>query len=110
MRASSPNADLYYEGRLVGHCVLDGDGGADRYDFPTAKLNHALAIQAGFKSGEEYGAPWALSHLVAVLADWQDSGRRGLRVGSPISCRQELDEISAYNEKIESVRRELGAR
>lgn len=99
--------DLLFDGTTVGHCVLDGDGGADHYDFPTAALNHAIAAQAtGFPEyarDEAYSEPFALSYLVAVLADMQASGKRGVKIGRLIDCREALNAISKYRKKIDEL-------
>lgn len=100
--------DLLFDGRTVGHCVLDGDGSCNHFDFPTAALNHAIAVQAEglpeYARSEAYGEPWALSWLVAMLADWQDAGRRSLKDGNPIACQKELDDIGHYRKKIDGLR------
>lgn len=88
--------------KTLGKCVLSGDGGADLYDFPTTKLNKAIERQIPMlpdwcKGGSE---PFALSYVVAILADWWDCGVRGREIGTPIACNVEIADIDAYQEEL----------
>ena len=93
---------LTFCGKTLGNCILSGDGGADLYDFPATKLNKAIERQIPTlpdwcKGGNE---PFALSYVVAMLADWWDCGVRGREIGTPIDCNTEITDINAYQEEL----------
>lgn len=98
--------DLVHGTETVGHCVLSGDGGADKYDFPTDSLNHVIVKHAmGLPEWcrGEYGEPFALSYVVASLADMHDGGQRDVHIGNDVECRAELGDIRMYRQRVAAI-------
>ena len=96
---------LMFGSKVLGECLLSGDGGADNYRFPAMGLNAAIVRQIptlpDWCKGEY--EPTALSYVVATLADWWDGGVRGHEVGTPIHCDKEVADILAYQDELRHV-------
>lgn len=93
---------LMFGSKVLGECLLSGDGGADLYRFPAMGLNSAIvrqvpALPDWCQGGYE---PAALSYVVATLADWWEGGVRGHDEGVPINCEAEVADILAYQDEL----------
>lgn len=84
---------------VLGDVILDGDGGADHYEFPTAKLNEEIIKQIPDLpewciASADNREPFALSYIVSRLADLHyGGGTMKAIIGEPIHCDKAIEGI-----------------